>query len=168
MFCKKRCFLEISQNSQENTCARVSFSINLLPQPLKSILLDTLSGWFSEAVARTCNCNKIKKENLIQVFSCEFCDISKNIFFTEHLRVIASEYMASFCYVPNSEVINCCCIPVNVFCEIFRKNFMWKRHLSITNKKESLLKRMWIWNLKFKICYLPIYLYGICQLVSVS
>ena len=30
-------------------------------------------------------CNFIKKETLAQVFSCEFCEISKNIFFTEHL-----------------------------------------------------------------------------------
>ena len=37
------------QNSQENTCARVSF--------------------------------------LIKLFSCEFCEIFKNIFLTEHLRV---------------------------------------------------------------------------------
>ena len=28
----------------------------------------------------------IKKEALAYVFSCEFCKISKNIFFTEHLR----------------------------------------------------------------------------------
>ena len=26
-----------------------------------------------------------KKETLAQVFSCEFCEISKNTFFTEHL-----------------------------------------------------------------------------------
>ena len=31
-------------------------------------------------------CNFIKKETLAQVFSCEFCEISKNTFFTEHLR----------------------------------------------------------------------------------
>ena len=30
-------------------------------------------------------CNFIKKETLAQVFSCEFYEISKNIFFTEHL-----------------------------------------------------------------------------------
>ena len=47
----EKMFLEISQNSQENTCARVS------------VLL---------------------KETLAQVFSCEFCEISKNKFFTEH------------------------------------------------------------------------------------
>ena len=28
---------------------------------------------------------------MVQVFSCEFCEISKNSFFTEHLRVTASE-----------------------------------------------------------------------------
>ena len=34
-------------------------------------------------------CNFIKKETLAQVFSCEFCEISKNNFFTEHLRTTA-------------------------------------------------------------------------------
>ena len=35
-------------------------------------------------------CNFIKKETLTQVFSCEFCEISKNTFFTEHLWTNAS------------------------------------------------------------------------------
>ena len=35
-------------------------------------------------------CNFIKKETLAQVFSCEFCEISKNSFLTEHLRATAS------------------------------------------------------------------------------
>ena len=56
----KKVFLEISQNLQENTGARVSFSIKL------------------EASAF----NFIKKETLAQVFSCEFCEISKNTFLT--------------------------------------------------------------------------------------
>ena len=30
-------------------------------------------------------CNFIKKETLAQVFSCEFCEISKKTLFTEHL-----------------------------------------------------------------------------------
>ena len=55
-------FLEISQNSQGNTCAGVYFLIKLQAA-----------------------CNFIKKETLAQVFSYEFCEISKNIFFTEHL-----------------------------------------------------------------------------------
>ena len=32
----------------------------------------------------------LKKETLTQVFSCEFCEISKSTVFTEHLRVTAS------------------------------------------------------------------------------
>ena len=34
--------------------------------------------------------NFIKKEILAQVFFCEFCEISKNAFFTEHLWATAS------------------------------------------------------------------------------
>ena len=34
--------------------------------------------------------NFINKESLIQVFSCEFCEISKNTFFPEHLWAITS------------------------------------------------------------------------------
>ena len=69
----EKVLLEISQNSQENTCARVSFLIKL------------------QALA----CNFIKKETLAQVFSCKFCKISKNIFFTEHLWTTASDEL---CY----------------------------------------------------------------------
>ena len=35
--------------------------------------------------------NFIKKEILAQVFSCEFCEISKNTFSTEHLWTTASQ-----------------------------------------------------------------------------
>ena len=53
----KKVFLEISQNSQESTCARVS---------------------------KACNC--IKKETLEQVFSCEFLrNFLRTPFLTEHL-----------------------------------------------------------------------------------
>ena len=61
----EKMFLEISQNSQENTRA---FLMKL------------------QASA----CNFIKKEALSQVFPCEFCEISKNIFFTEHLWATTS------------------------------------------------------------------------------
>ena len=56
----KKVFLEISQNSQENTCASVSFLM--------------------------------KKETLAQVFSCEFCEISKNTFSYRTPPVAASGY----------------------------------------------------------------------------
>ena len=58
----EKVFLEISQNLQENTCSRVSFLIKL-------------QVWGSK-----------------QMFSCEFCEISKNNFFTEHLRKTASVF----------------------------------------------------------------------------
>ena len=59
----KEVFLEISRNSQENTCARVSFLKKCRPEA----------------------CNFFKKETLAQEFSSEFCEISKNSFFTEYL-----------------------------------------------------------------------------------
>ena len=52
----KKVFLKTLQNSQENTCARVSFLIKLQ--------------------AEACNCNFIKIETLAQVFSYEFFEIS--------------------------------------------------------------------------------------------
>ena len=51
-------FLEILQNLQENTCARVLCFIKI--------------------------------ETLAQTFSCEFREISKNTFLTEHVWAIAS------------------------------------------------------------------------------
>ena len=35
-------------------------------------------------------CNFVKNEAVAQVFSCEFCEISKNTFLTEHLQATAS------------------------------------------------------------------------------
>ena len=43
-------------------------------------------------------CSFIKKEFLAQVLSCEFCDISKNTFSTEHLRTTASGFRI-VCYL---------------------------------------------------------------------
>ena len=54
----KEVFLKVSQNSLENTCARVSFLLKL----------------------QTETCNFIKKEILAQVLSCKFCEISTNTF----------------------------------------------------------------------------------------
>ena len=70
VFCKK-VFLKISQNSQENTCTRVSFLIKL------------------QAPA----CSFIKKEALAQEFSCGFCEISKNTFFHRAHLVAASLFI---------------------------------------------------------------------------
>ena len=71
----KKVFLKISQNSQKNICVRASFLITLQVEAF----------------------NFIKKETLEQVFSCEFCKISKNTFLTEHLKWLLFE--PSFCMV---------------------------------------------------------------------
>ena len=71
---QQKLFLEMSQNSQENTCARVSFLIQLQA------------------------CNFIKKETLAQVISCEFCKFSKNTSFREHLRTTVS--LRNISYLP--------------------------------------------------------------------
>ena len=57
----KKLFLKISQNSQEETCARVSFL--------------------------ACN---FSTETLAQVFSCKFCEFFKTPFSSEHLWKTAS------------------------------------------------------------------------------
>ena len=55
--------LKISQNSLENTCARISFLIKLQAEAY----------------------NFIKKQTLTQVFSYEFCEILRTPFLIEHL-----------------------------------------------------------------------------------
>ena len=64
----KNLFLEISQNSQESTLARDTFLMKLQK-----------------------TCNFINRESLAQVFSCEFCEISKNTFFYRTPPVAASD-----------------------------------------------------------------------------
>ena len=49
---------------------------------------------FFSKVAGLRSATLLKKETLEQVFSCEFCQISKNTFFTEHLWTTAS----TFCF----------------------------------------------------------------------
>ena len=75
----KKVFLEISQNSQENTCARVFF--------------DKVAGlrlW----------------EALAQVFSCEICKISKNTIFTEYLLTTVSVSALNISvYITHPEIV---------------------------------------------------------------
>ena len=67
MYSVKKVFLKISQ---ENTCARVSFIIRL------------------QAKAKACNF--VKKETVVQVFSCGFYEIFKNTFSYRASPVAAS------------------------------------------------------------------------------
>ena len=52
---------------------------------------------FLNKVAGLKACNFIEKKPLAQVFSCEFCEICKNTFFTEHLCMTASFVCYCFC-----------------------------------------------------------------------
>ena len=66
----------MSQNSQGNSCARDYFLIKLQVEA----------------------CNFIKKETLTQVFSSEFCEISKNTSFHRTHPVAASELVKKCCF----------------------------------------------------------------------
>ena len=70
----KKLFLKIPQNSKKNTCASL-FSNKVAKNSYSNFL------------------NKVEKQILAQVFSCEFCEIFKNTFFTEHLWATISEVL---------------------------------------------------------------------------
>ena len=59
-------------------------------QPPEVLFKKGVLGSFAKLQAA---CNFIKKETLALVFSCKFCEISKNTFFTEHLRATASAWI---------------------------------------------------------------------------
>ena len=63
VFCKKRCSKKFPKIHRKTP----------VPEPL------------FKYSCRLQACNFIKKESLTQVFPCEFYEISKNTFFTEHL-----------------------------------------------------------------------------------
>ena len=90
----KKVFLKISQYSQENTCVWVSFLIKLQ---------DSAS-------------NFIKKVTLTHEYSCEFCEIFKNICFevasddyfsSAFLPPIKSHFLLRFLSVHNFRTILC-------------------------------------------------------------
>ena len=113
---------EISQNFQKNTCARASFVIKL----------------------KVSACNFIKKETLTQVFSREFCKVSKNSFFTRtptgdcfcfYDRLLES--LAALILVINESKTRCrkymrtwkICETATILLETFPKQFfqIWKQ-----------------------------------------
>ena len=63
VFCKKMCFWKFHKIHRKTPVPEAFLKKRLWPQA----------------------CDFVKKETLLQVFSCEFCEISKNIFFTEHI-----------------------------------------------------------------------------------
>ena len=73
VFCKQGVFLEISQNSQENTCAIVSFLIKLQTSGLKSA-------------------TSLKKRLWHRCFTVNFAKFLRTLFVTEHLRWLFLTY----------------------------------------------------------------------------
>ena len=66
----------------------------------------------------------MKKETLAQVFSCEFCEIFKNTFFTEHFRETAS--------VTNLNPVPCVCNLTESFqIHMFQS---WEQKIGISDK----------------------------------
>ena len=61
-----------------------------------SVRFSILNERFHDTISTWSACNFTKKGTLAQVFSYEFCEISKNTFFTEHLQTTASRYHNNF------------------------------------------------------------------------
>ena len=74
VFCKKRCSQKFRKINRKTPVPEALF-------------------WYS---CRPWACNCIKKETLAQVFSCEFCEISKNTFSDRTNLVAASNFPKSF------------------------------------------------------------------------
>ena len=106
-FQKLRRILETIQNMKRGICMKDNaFSTKAYKtHPWWSLAFYFFRVAFSRGAFRTlrsshqrCSVRKsvlIKKEILAQVFSCEFCEISKNICFTEHLWATASRTLRS-------------------------------------------------------------------------
>ena len=101
-------FLEISQNSQENTYAKVYFLIKLKAEA----------------------CNFIKKETLTQVFSCGFCKISKQTFFCRAPPVAAFK-------LDTSSSVKQFCLTMMAFFSIRRIMFINTQLLSTSQTNMS-------------------------------
>ena len=85
--------------SWENVSGRVNLTIQKQPSEVffKKGVLKTFAKFAGKQLCQSLyfnkftGCNFTKKEALTQFFSCEFREIFKNTFFTEHLRTTASD-----------------------------------------------------------------------------
>ena len=71
----------------KNSCS-YKFRKTHIKTPVPESLFNKVAGLSPATLLkkRLCeSCNFIQKDTLAQVFSCEFCKIFKNTFFTEHL-----------------------------------------------------------------------------------
>ena len=78
-------FTKITRKHQRWRC----FPVNI-EKFSRTVYFTTFQWLLLKIVNKFINCHFIKKETLAQVFSCEFCEISKSTFFTEHLWTTTS------------------------------------------------------------------------------
>ena len=68
--------------------------------------------------------NLSEKETLALAFSCEFCEISKNIFFAEHLWTTASEAAEYRCTVGLTTILR-----------LLQRNFLYLQFLLLLSER---------------------------------
>ena len=91
---KQYSFLQKSQSTGLKPCQRLV--INLQKQPPEVFCnkgaLRNLRKFTEKHNWQSLFFNKVASLRLAQVFSCKFCEISKNTFLTEYLRAAASKF----------------------------------------------------------------------------
>ena len=124
--CHQKCFIETLANLFENTQKQPPnvFYEERCSQKFHKIHRKTP---VPQSLFKPQACKFIKKETLAQVFSCDFCEVFKNTFFTEHLWTTASEYLQQVrC---RSSAWN---FPVVSFSKIFAiRNTYFQEHLRV-------------------------------------
>ena len=86
---------------------RCSVKKGVLRNPAKFTAKYLCQSLFFIKVAGLRLATLLKKETLAQVFSCEFCEISKNIFFTELLWTTTSEIYCPYLFYDQNLGVNC-------------------------------------------------------------
>ena len=119
----KKVFLNIFQISQESTCARVSF--------------------FNKAAGRPYNF--FKKETLVQLFSCEFCESFKASLFTKQLWLLLTFIKPTIHFLTFFLMfINKTCFLLNIFQNLAEKlpgnNYLFEQVLLLVKSLKSLEK----------------------------
>ena len=106
VFCKKGVLSNFAKFTGKHLCQRLLL-INLQASHiLKQSCSWTLSVQLHVCLSMCEACNFIKKECLAQIFSCEFCEISKNTFFYRSPPVVAFVGCTSFDSETNTHVLN--------------------------------------------------------------
>ena len=80
LFCKKAVPKNFAKFTGKNLCRSLCFNIKVAGLVLES-LFNKIAGLKAKKRLQHQACNFIKKETVAQVFSCEFCEISRNTFF---------------------------------------------------------------------------------------